>query len=567
MCIAALVCRSYYSLLRGSVPVQRWVARAVEYGYEAIALTDVNALYGVADFCKAAERVGIKPIIGAEILTDTEGVTLLVESEAGYRNLCRIITAKNLDADFDLIERLENLNEGLICICDQHHLSKVLRKIFHEDNLFGGCPNPAEAEWAITNKIRPVAFTNFNYLEEDDIATAELLGKIRRLSVAGPGLEDNCTLRPFIPEEPSRRTFRSHPEAVSNAEQIVQRCNFHLFDGSYYLPKVKLPNGKNVDAELAVLCHRGLARKYNPVSNDVVKRLEHELAVIRKNRFSDYFLVVHRIVDFAKKKRIPVEVRGSAAGSLVSYVLGFTRVCPIENRLYFERFMNPGRKDCPDIDIDFCWRRRDDVIKFCYDNWGADYVAMVSNINRYRRRSAIRDVARAMGVEPCKINQIVEQRKTNPDSVIYKLAEKIIGFPRHLGVHCGGIVITPQPVRDLAPLELATKGVVVTQYDKDAAEAVGLIKIDLLGNRSLSTVSEAVNIISRHRNPLSIDTINPTDPKTAKMLSAGDSLGVFQCESPGMRQLLRGLTVKNRKDLALALSLIRPGPASGGMKA
>jgi DNA polymerase III alpha subunit len=177
MCIAALVCRSYYSLLRGSVPVQRWVARAVEYGYEAIALTDVNALYGVADFCKAAERVGIKPIIGAEILTDTEGVTLLVESEAGYRNLCRIITAKNLDADFDLIERLENLNEGLICICDQHHLSKVLRKIFHEDNLFGGCPNPAEAEWAITNKIRPVAFTNFNYLEEDDIATAELLGK------------------------------------------------------------------------------------------------------------------------------------------------------------------------------------------------------------------------------------------------------------------------------------------------------------------------------------------------------------------------------------------------------
>jgi DNA-directed DNA polymerase III PolC len=567
MRIAALVCRSYYSLLRGSVPAQRWVSKAGEYGYGAIALTDVNAMYGVADFCRSAEQAGIKPVVGAEILTDAERVTLLVKSEAGYRNLCRIITARNLDADFNLIEQLKNLNEGLICICDQHHLLKTLRKIFDEDNLFAGCPGPAEVEWAMANKIKPVAYTNFNYLEESDIAIAELLHKIRRLSVAGPGPEDNRGSKPLIPEEKFKQTFENHPKAVSNAEQIVQRCNFHLLNGSYYLPKVKLPNGKNADAELAGLCHRGLAKKYKFISNEVVKRLEHELAVIRKNKFSDYFLVVHRIVDFAKQERIPVEVRGSAAGSLVSHVLGFTRVCPIENRLYFERFMNPGRKDCPDIDVDFCWRRRDDVIRFCYDNWGQDYVAMVSNINRYRRRSAIRDVARASGVEPCKINRIVEQRKANADSAIYKLAEQIIGFPRHLGVHCGGIVITPRPVRDIAPLELAAKGVIVTQYDKDAAEAVGLIKIDLLGNRSLSTVNEAVTIISRNSHFLNIDAVNSTDEKTAKMLSKGDSLGVFQCESPGMRQLLRGLTVKNRKDLALALSLIRPGPASGGTKA
>ena len=567
MRIAALACRSFYSLLRDSVSVHRWVHKAREYGYGAMALTDVNAMYGVADFCKSVERAGLKPIIGVEILTNAQRVVLLAENGAGYRNLCRITSARNLEADFDLIEHLRNHSKGLICICDQKHLLKPLKEVFHKDDLFAGCQNPAEAERAKTNKIRPIAYTNFNYLEEGDIAITELLNRIRRLSVAGPGPEDNRGFKPLVPEELFRRTFQNHPDAVNNAEQIVQRCNFRLLNGRYYLPKVTLSNGKNADAELAVLCHRGLARRYNPVSNDVVRRLEHELTVIHKNRFSDYFLVVHRIIDFAKQKRIPVEVRGSAAGSLVSYVLGFTRVCPIENDLYFERFMNPGRKDCPDIDIDLCWRRRDEVIRFCYDNWGEKHVAMVSNINRYRHRSAIRDAARVLGVEPSKINRLVEQRKTNPDSVIYKLAEQIIGFPRHLGVHCGGIVITPQPGRDLAPLELATKSVVVTQYDKDAAEAVGLVKIDLLGNRSLSTVNEAVNIISRHRDPLNIDTVNSTDEKTATMLSAGDSLGVFQCESPGMRQLLRGLSVKNRKDLALALSLIRPGPASGGMKA
>jgi DNA-directed DNA polymerase III PolC len=567
MRIAALVCTSFYSLLRGSVSVERWVHKAREYGYSAVALADVNAMYGVAEFCASAEQADIKPIIGVEILTDAHRAVLLAENRDGYRNLCRITTAKNLDTDFDLIEQLKSHNKGLICICDQRHLLGALKEICRKDNLLAGCQSPSAVEWARANEIKPVAYARFNYLQEHDITIAELLNKIRRLSVAGPGPEDHRGFKPLISEEQLRRMFENYPEAVSSAEQIVQRCNFRLLNGRYYLPQVKLPKGHNADRTLGQLCYRELARKYNPLRNEVVRRLEHELAVIRKNKFSDYFLVVHRIIDFAKQQRIPVEVRGSAAGSLVSYVLGFTRVCPIENNLYFERFMNPGRRDCPDIDIDLCWRRRDEVIQFCYDNWGADYVAMVSNVNRYRRRSAIRDGARALGVEPRKINKIVDRTAANADPAIYKLAEQIIGFPRHLGVHCGGIVITPRPVRDIAPLELATKGVIVTQYDKDAAEAVGLIKIDLLGNRSLSTVNEAVNIISSHSHHVNIDTVHPTDPKTANMLSIGDSLGVFQCESPGMRQLLRGLKVQNKKDVAIALSLIRPGPASGGMKA
>ncbi|MHC4648064.1 MAG: DNA polymerase III subunit alpha [Planctomycetota bacterium] len=565
--MAGLTFRSYYSLLRGAVSVQRLVQKAKEYGYGAVALADVNSMYGAVDFCQAAEKANIKPVIGVEILTDTQEAVLLAEDRAGYKNLCRIITARNLDANFDLVEQLKKHNKGLICICTQQQLLKELKQLFSKDHLFAGCRETAEADSAKDRKVKPIACINFNFLEDDDIATAKLLAGIRQLSTAGPGPRDTCGLNKLIPEKEFRRRFENCPEAVSNAEQIAQRCNLQLLNGKYFLPRVKLPEGRNADSELGRLCHYGLAKMYKPVSKEVVKRLEHELAVIRKNKFSDYFLVVYEIINFAKRQNIPVEVRGSAAGSLVSYVLGFTRVCPMENRLYFERFMNPGRRDCPDIDIDLCWRRRDEVINFCYENWGFDNVAMISNINRYRRRSAVRDVGRFLGLKPKQINELVKQRRANTTSVVYQLAERITGFPRHLGVHCGGIVITPHAIRDIAPLEMATKGIVVTQYDKDAAEAAGLIKIDLLGNRALSTVDGVVNIISKNPNSLNIDALDPTDEKTAKMLSAGDSLGVFQCESPGMRQLLRGLKVKSKKDAAIALSLIRPGPASGGMKA
>lgn len=566
MRIAALTCRSYYSLLRGPASVHRLVQRAKDYGYGAIALADVNSMYGVADFCKCAEQAEIKPIIGVEILTGAQRAVLLAETRAGYENLCKITTARNLDPNFCLIGQLNKHSKGLICICSEQNLLPALQNIFHKDNLFAGCKTAAQAEWGIANKIAPIVCDNFNCLDASDMVTAKLLARIRSLSVAGSGPRDDCGFNRLIPEAQFKRKLRGCPQAVRNAEQLTQRCNFQLLNGRYFLPKVKLGKGKSADVELARFCHIGLAKKYNPVDLNIVKRLEHELAVIRENKFSDYFLVVHRIVRFAKDSGIPVEVRGSAAGALVSHLLGFTRVCPIANNLYFERFMNPGRKDCPDIDIDLCWRRRDEVIKFCYEYWGHRNVAMISNINRYRRRSAIRDVGRFLDLDPNQINELVNSRKPNPDSAIYKLAETLIDVPRHLGVHCGGIVITPKPVSCIAPLERANKGVIITQYDKRAAEAVGLVKIDLLGNRALSTVNEAVSIITKSDKSIDIDGIDPNDKKTAKMLTAGDSLGVFQCESPGMRQLLQGLKVKSKKDTAIALSLIRPGPASGGMK-
>lgn len=546
--------------------MRRLVERAKDYGYGAVALADVNSMYGVADFSKYAEQVDIKAIIGVEILTDSQRAVLLAEARTGYENLCKITTARNLGPGFCLTGQLNKHSKGLICICSDQALLLSLRNIFPKSNLFAGCKTAAQAEWAVANRIAPIVCDNFNGLDDGDMSTAKLLSRIRHLSVAGSGPKDNNGFTKLVPHRQFKQRLRRCPEAIRNAEQLTQRCNFRLLNDRYFLPKVKLSKARTADVELARLCHIGLAKKYNPVGRSIIERLERELAVIRKNKFSDYFLVVHRIVCFAKEKGIPVEVRGSAAGALVSHLLGFTRVCPVANNLYFERFMNPGRKDCPDIDIDLCWRRRDEVIDFCYEYWGHRNVAMISNINRYRRRSAIRDVGRFLDLEPNQINELVRSRKANRNSGIYKLAETIIDVPRHLGVHCGGIVITPKPVSHIAPLERAHKGVIITQYDKRAAEAVGLVKIDLLGNRALSTVNEAVNIITESGKGVDIDSIDPKDRKTAKMLTAGDSLGVFQCESPGMRQLLQGLKVKNKKDAAIALSLIRPGPASGGMK-
>ena len=563
----ALICRSYYSLLRGALSARQLVERAKQAGYSTIALADVNAMYGLADFLQTAEKAQITPIIGVEILTDTQRVILLAEDESGYKNLCRITTARNLDPDFSLIERLKQNSSGILALCPEPQRLSQLRDILRPGNLFAACANAQEARRAMANEFEPLAYRDFNIIEDGDIVKTRLLTKIRSLSTTGSGPTDNTGYNKLVDEEQFQAAFKDGPKAIRNNQQILQRCSFRLMNGRYHLPKVTLPAGKTADGELARLSHIGLAKRYGAISEEAVRRLEYELNVIRKNGFSDYFLVVKDIVDFAKRSNIPVDVRGSAAGSLVSYVLGFTRVCPLKNRLYFERFMNPGRKDCPDIDVDLCWRRRDEVIKFCYENWGYDHVAMISNINRYRPRSAIRDVARALDFTPEQVNDIARRRKRISGSPVYELAQTLLDTPRHIGVHCGGIVITPEPVENLAPLEWATKGIVVTQYDKDAAEALGLIKIDLLGNRSLSTVHETVTIISNSGAAVDIDQLDPSDAKTAAMLTTGDSLGVFQCESPGMRQLLRALKIRNKNDVAIALSLIRPGPAAGGMKA
>jgi DNA polymerase III alpha subunit len=541
------------------------VEKAAEAGYDCIALADVNTLSGAVDFWGACQRLQVRPILGVEILTDCEQVILVVEDCTGYRNLCQILSSLHLNERFDLAGQVRPHHQGLIAICHQECMVDLLKGVFLPGSLFVPPSLWAHLEPRDRAQVRPLACMEVHRLEDRDAAVTQILTAVRRLS-GSPGPQEMGHSETLIPEEQWRQHFSGCPAAVENAEELSRRCEFDLLAGGPILPKVGLHGGLTADQQLARLCHRGLAMRYNPIPHEVVKRMEYELATIKANVFSDYFLVVHEIVNWAKQNGIPVDVRGSAAGSLVSHVMGFTRVCPVEHRLYFERFMNPGRTDCPDIDIDLCWRRRDEVIRFCYDRWGADHVAMVCNIQRYRRRGAIRDVGRAMGLPMPQIDRLAD--RPEGQGVVYQLADQLLGIPRHIGVHCGGIVITPCPVAGTAPLQWAAKGVVITQYDKDAAEAVGLIKIDLLGNRALSTVHEAVGLAHRQGAGLDIEADpDPCDAKTCQMLTCGDSLGVFQSESPGMRQLLRGLKVRTQKDLAIALSLIRPGPASGGMKA
>ncbi len=551
--------QSYYSLLRSPVSIARWCQAALELGYESLALCDINSLAGAVEFFQTAQAAGLHPILGVQILTDQAHLILLAESELGYSNLCSIVSAQNLDPDFNLIDQITTQHQGLIAISAQKYLLERLKKILPKDSLFAFPDTQPD--------IQPMAYGRFNTLTPEDEHTGQILHRIRTLRTVGPG---PATLDQPWQRPPKERTWthqwqRSRPDALRNAHEVAKRCHFDLLNRPICFPKPKETQFADKRKELARWCLRGLATQYGTLSQSVMKRLDMELRVIHENGFIDYFLAVREIILYAKQQNIPVGVRGSAAGSLVSYVLGWTHVCPIEHNLYFERFLNPGRTDCPDIDIDFCWRRRDEVIRFCYDHWGEDHVAMVCNINRFRRRGGVRDVARALGYPPEQINDIVRnQAHYEP---LHAMAQTLEGVPRHLSVHCGGIVMTPNPIDQMIPLTWTAKGVIVTQYDKRAIEPAGLVKIDLLSNRSLSTVHDAIELSSQSQGPPMDAMDSASDKKVTALLAKGDSLGVFQSESPGMKQLLQGLKVTTPKELAIALSLIRPGPASGGMKA
>jgi DNA-directed DNA polymerase III PolC len=408
--------------------------------------------------------------------------------------------------------------------------------------------------------------------------------------------------------------FSYIPEAVRNTRRIAEECNFEWPMGKPIFPKADLPTGETAASYLRNITYRGAEERYgkgygkgvrslfceapfgpfrekapDPFSPEVRARLNHELEVIEKLGFSGYFIIVWEIVEAARARGIPIVGRGSAADSLVSYCLGITRADPLHYNLYFERFLNPARTDPPDIDLDMCWRRRDEVIDYIYRRYGADHVAMVANHNLYQARSAFRDVARVFGLPLAEIDDLSkalphdsvanirelirlypEWRRfpinEEPYRTIISMAERIDHFPRHLGIHVGGLVIGERPLTDYVPLERATKGIVITQYDMDPIEKIGLVKMDVLGQRSLSAIHDAAEAVRRRGIALDLDAIPDGDPAVAKMASEGRTLGCFQIESPGMRNLLKMMRARSRDDLIVALSLIRPGPSASGMK-
>ncbi|MEE2876271.1 MAG: DNA polymerase III subunit alpha [Candidatus Neomarinimicrobiota bacterium] len=339
---------------------------------------------------------------------------------------------------------------------------------------------------------------------------------------------------------------------------------------------------------LIKVCNRALLEKCDPITTAVLKRLTYELDIIIDMGYADYFLIVWDIVRWANRRGIPTVGRGSAAGSMVSYLLGITPVDPLKHKLIFERFLNPERKEPPDIDVDLCWKRRDEVLEYVYERYGEERVAMISTFNTYRFRGALRDVARAMGLSEREINRLrYEERgdacppvrrrrgqmrngregKSDPQyGEVFRLARQLEGRPRHMGIHCGGIVISPEKITDCVPLQRSTKGPMVTQFDMHGVEKVGLVKIDLLGQRSLTVVAEMADTLKK-KYGVSFDrhTMPEMDEKTKALIREGRTMGVFQIESPGMRGLLKKLQVDTFEMITAASSVIRPGPADSGM--
>ncbi|OPZ25166.1 MAG: DNA polymerase III subunit alpha [Lentisphaerae bacterium ADurb.BinA184] len=561
------ICHTFYSLQTGVRSPDDWARAAAERGYSALAVADCGGLYGAVHFQRAVQAAGLQPIIGVRLGPDADSTCLaLATSDEGYRQLCRMITARHLAPHGGWPALLAGGGDQVLFLSHTPGLLARLRDWVPSGNLYAlpAAPRPGASLWdGVAPAGCPAPLPDAWLIDEADRAAFDDLARLRQIC----GVRNSIsTAHPGAVLPDARQWREAFPDDAA-AREIAERCRFTFQLGRPLLPRIHVPAGQTAQSHLAGLCRERLDCLYDGALRPrAADRLAGELAVITATGFADYFLYVHEIVAFALQRRIPVEVRGSAASSIVSYLLGFTHCCPLAHDLYFERFMNPGRRDCPDIDVDIADNRRDEVIRFCYQRWGEDRVAMIATLATYQARGALRDAGRLHGYPPATVSAIIEGRRDEPpESPLFRTAARLTGLPRHVGVHCGGLVITPGPLTDSAPLQRAAKGVVIIQYEKDQAEAAGLVKMDLLGNSALSVIDEGLGHLRARGVELS-EPGPPYDYKVNRLFANGDTLGVYQCESPGMRQLCRALRPATPKQVAAALSLIRPGPAAAGMK-
>ncbi len=620
-----LIVRSAHSLGLGTASPDTLVRRANAAGLDALALTDRNNLYGAIAFLRAAAEAGIRPVLGAEVtpragapqIPGEDGargimrgparvhgsVVLLVREAAGYSSLCRILTARHLADTFDLPERVGDHVEGLEVLARDPAALERLRERVPRERLHAAvvrCASDLAAEALLRSTARRLGVDLVGTIDgflgdAGDRPTHRLLAAVREnelITRLDPDLLAPEGAHLAGPAE-TFRLFADDPALLAASRRLALGCSFGAADlpapGSLF-PKLPLPDGESAYDRLYRMTQDGLRRRYGRVTREVARRLATELEQIDTMGFTDYFVVVGDIVAAARARGIPTVGRGSGASSIVSYLLGITNVDPIRYRLTFERFLHRLRRDLPDLDIDLCWRRRDEVIRHVYDTYGSDRVAMISTQNHYQARGAFREAAKAFGLAPDAADRIARAIPSFSDGPLgcailstplgrtldleepplpelIATADHLIGLPHTLGIHCGGIVIGPGPLDRWVPLEMATKGIVVTQYEMNAIEAIGLVKIDLLGNRAISTIAETIEGIraSGEAEP-DLAAIPDPDPSTSELLEQGATLGCFQIESPGMRNLLRMLRTRDLEGTINALSLIRPDPAGSGMK-
>jgi error-prone DNA polymerase len=547
---------------------KEWAETAVERGYTALAVADVDGLYGAVEFVKAAAAAGLHAIVGATLTLDRDShCVVLAPDDRAYRQLCRLLSARNLLPNFTLEQVAADL-DALLFLARSGGVLRRLARYVAPENLYALAPTDAPSGqpllWdQVPHTCRRAYVPDAWFLQAEDRVPFDYLRQLRT------GTQGRDSLVPWhvgavLPE--AREWARQFPDRRA-ADELSERCRFRFPFGTVHLPRISLPRQMDAGEYLATLCRLGLDARYATDRRAPAEaRLNKELRIIGDSGYADYFLFVNEIFEFARRKRIPCTVRGSAASSIVGHLLGFTDCCPLANGLLFERFMSSARRDCPDIDIDIADFRRDEVIDYCYDHWGREHVAMASAIQFYRARGALRDAGRLLRLPTERISALIEAPDGDrqcPD--LYRIAAHLVGRPRHLSVHCAGLIITPVPIRDLTPLAMTAKGIQLTHYDKDQAEAVGLLKIDLLGSSALSVIAEAKEwLVKAGRDWRDAGPI--WDYKVNRLFAAGDTLGLHQCESPGMRQLCQAVRPRNQREVAMTLSLIRPGPASSGMK-
>jgi DNA-directed DNA polymerase III PolC len=597
---------SNFTFLSGANTIEDLLQRAQELGMKALALTDRNGLYGAIPFYKAAKERDIQPILGAE-LNDPQDpemrAVLLAESREGFSHICRLITRRKLQQEFHLMEALEGAPQGVIVLTANPDLLARLSSTFKPDVLYGELTPAVDKKsrkranqvigLAKRRGIPLVATNDVHFLLPADHLRHRLLRAIDAngtlFSLNG---EDQVSPQSYLaPFAQMSRAWAEIPEAIENTEAIRERCHVDLKLGTYRFPNFPLPPGETPFSHLWKVSFEGLKRRYQPLTERAIERLKYELEIIEKLGFSTYFLVAWDIAQRAKALRIPTIGRGSAANSLVSYCLEITHVDPLAHNLYFERFLNPQRRSPPDIDLDFCWKRRDQILQYVYKAYGEDHVAMISTTVTLRARAAIREVAKVLGLEAKEIRRItsriphwgVHDLRTvreefpecrnlpldrEPYRTVVAVAQKIMGFPRHLSIHPGGMVISPVPLTDDLPLEMAPKGLIITQYDMFAVEDLGLVKIDLLGQRSLGVLQDTVEAVERYqsRGP-EVESLPMIfrDESTRRLIREGQTMGCFYIESPAMRALLKKLGTDTFEGLTAASSVIRPGVAESGM--
>ena len=588
--------RSYYSLLQGTASPVALCRRAKALGYSALALTDRDNLYGLWDFLKGCKREGLRPIIGAEISEPGSNtiITCLVQNKEGYTNLCTLLTKRHLDKNFNLVTDITSRAGGLIVLCRdiallQNYKDMGVRVVAD----LGAQPSALSRRlraFAGEHGLAAVATADSDMSKESDRQLYCLLQAIREGSTISRVMQQETTvaINWLAGEDVYSKRFAVWPEVLQATEKIAESCTFTGPDFGIVMPPWRGGEGLQPVLVLREKTYLGARRRYgDDLGEPVIERLEHELKVIEDMGFSSYFLVVRDIVHRkgadGKRKKRRICGRGSGAASLVAYCLDITNVCPIKYNLYFERFLNPGRTDPPDIDIDFSWDERDEVLADVLQDYKG-HAAMVCNHVFFQPRMAIRETAKTYGLPGGEISRLTkripwmhageaesleqclvslpslrDQDLSPPWPEVLKLAEKLIGVPRYLSVHPGGVVITPKPISNYVPVERATKGVPIIQWEKDGAEEAGLVKIDLLGNRSLGVIRDTIAAVQEGGGCLDELTWQPEDDAATRMsVAEGATMGCFYIESPAMRLLEKKAGTGDFEQLVIQSSIIRP---------